>query len=131
MSSNFEELEQQGKLTFWEHIGFQKEQVLSTSVIISLRLRSEHMNSLGIVHGGVLMAMLDNAMGLVIMQDQGHRTVTATMNTHFLSNISNGTIFCKAELLHRTKRTITMKALIYSETGEQLAYATGAYRLLT
>lgn len=130
MSESYEELASKAQATFWGYVGFELEELSESFAIISLKLQSQHLNLLGIVHGGVFMSMLDNAMGLVIMHNPQLRTVTATMNTHFLSNISNGTIYCKAELLHRTKRTITMTASIYNEHDERLAYASGSYRLL-
>lgn len=131
MSNSFEELAEQAQATFWGYVGFELVQLSETSATISLQLQPHHLNLLGIVHGGVFMTMLDNAMGLVIMHDPTLRAVTATMNTYFLTNISKGTIYCKAELLHRTKRTITMTASIYDDSNERLAYASGSYRLLT
>jgi len=131
MSSSFDELARQAQSTFWGYVGFELEKAEQDEVTISLAIEQHHLNLMGIVHGGVFMTMLDNAMGLVLMLDPSVRTVTATMNTHFLSNVATGTIFCKAELLHRTKRTITMTASIYDESGKLLAYASGSYRLLS
>ena len=76
------------------------------------------------------MSILDNAMGLVIMFAEHGNTVTATMNTHFLANVSEGKIICKAELLHCTKRTITLTAKIFDENENMLAWSSGSYRLV-
>lgn len=130
MSDQFEELAEQAKHTFWGYVGFELDELTPTSATVSLQIKPHHQNLLGIVHGGVMMAMLDNTMGLIMLQHRELRMVTATMNTHFLHNISNGRIYCKAELLHRTKRTITMTASIYNEQNDRLAYASGSYRLL-
>jgi len=131
MSRPYEELAKQAQSTFWGYVGFELEEAAQNAVTISLAIQSHHLNMMGIVHGGVFMTMLDNAMGLVLMLEPTVRTVTATMNTHFLSNVATGRIFCKAELLHRTKRTITMTASIVDDSGELLAYASGSYRLLS
>jgi len=131
MSKPYEELAKQAQSTFWGYVGFELEAVEQDAIVVSLAIQPHHLNMMGIVHGGVFMTMLDNAMGLIVMLDPTVRTVTATMNTHFLHNVSSGTIYCKAELLHRTKRTITMTASIYDENDQLLAYASGSYRLLS
>lgn len=125
----YKELQQRAQSTFWGYLGCELVEVKDTYVIISLELAEHHKNMVGIVHGGVMMSMLDNAMGLILLS-KGENTVTATMNTHFLSNIKNGKIYCKAELLHATKRTNTMTATLYDEHNELLAYASGSYRLM-
>lgn len=126
---SFEALKEKAASTFWGYLGCELVEAKETYVIISLELKEHHNNMMGIVHGGVMMSMLDNAMGLILLH-RGINTVTATMNTHFLSNISSGTIYCKAELLHQTKRTNTITASLYDEQSELLAWASGAYRLM-
>ena len=128
--NRYEQLQELAKSTFWGYLGCELVEATEKSVIISLKLADHHKNLLGIVHGGVMMSMLDNAMGLIIMLGTGENTVTATMNTHFLSNVSSGKIYCKAELLHCTKRTNTITASVYDEQDELLAWASGAYRLM-
>jgi len=130
MSDYYEKLAAGAKHTFWGYVGFELEELTPSSATVSLEIKQHHHNLLGIVHGGVLMTMLDNTMGLIMLQHPELRMVTATMNTHFLHNISTGRIYCKAELLHRTQRTITMTASIYNEQNERLAYASGSYRLI-
>lgn len=123
------QLQQKAASTFWGYVGFQLEEANEHHVIVSLDIQDHHKNLIGIVHGGVLMSMLDNTMGLLMLLF-GQNAVTATMNTHFLSNIENGKIFCKAEPLHKTKRTNTVTASIYDEHSQILAWASGAYRLM-
>lgn len=125
----YSQLQQKAASTFWGYVGFQLEEANEKHVIVSLDIQDHHKNLIGIVHGGVLMSMLDNTMGLLMLL-YNQKAVTATMNTHFLSNIENGKIFCKAELLHQTKRTNTTTASIYDEHLQMLAWASGAYRLM-
>lgn len=125
-------LSKRAETTFWGKLGCELLSVTTNSAIISLEAEGEHLNLLGIVHGGVYMSLMDNAMGLVVMSDaQNERVVTATMNTHFLASCNGGKLQCKATLLHRTKRSITLQAEVEDEKGQLLAWSSGLYRIIS
>jgi len=118
--------------TFWGKLGCELISVTTNQAIISLEAVTEHLNLLGIVHGGVYMSLMDNAMGIVVMSDaHNEKVVTATMNTHFLASCNGGKLYCKATLLHRTKRSITLQAEVEDEKGRLLAWSSGLYRIIT
>lgn len=117
--------------TFWGLLGCEVVQADGKKATICLDAGEQHLNLIGIVHGGVLMSLMDNAMGLVVMLAHANeRTVTATMNTHFLSSSKGGLLVCEAETLHRTKRTLTLQGQVKDEDGKLLAWASGAYRIV-
>ncbi|CAM4093271.1 PaaI family thioesterase [Paenibacillus alkaliterrae] len=116
--------------TFWGLLGCEIVQADANKATICLDASGKHLNLLGIVHGGVQMSLLDNAMGLVVMlAAPGEKTVTANMNTQFLASSKGGVLFCEAELVHRTDRTLTLQAKVRDEGGKLLAWGSGAYRL--
>jgi uncharacterized protein (TIGR00369 family) len=55
-------------------------------VLRGLRILPRHLNGLGIVHGGLLAAFLDAAMGGAAWRASGRRCVTLSMNVDFLSH---------------------------------------------
>lgn len=117
--------------TFWGLLGCEVVQADSRKATVCLDIVPAHLNLLGIVHGGVLMSLMDNAMGLVAMlAENGQRAVTASMNTHFLSSTAGGLLLCEAQLMHRTTRTLTLQAEVKDEDGKLLSWSSGAYRLL-
>lgn len=117
--------------TFWGLLGCEVARTESSKAAISLDILPMHLNLLGIVHGGVLMSLMDNAMGLVVMLNTANeRTVTANMNTHFLASGQDGQLLCEAELIHRTARTMTLLSQVKDEEGRLLAWGSGTYRLL-
>ncbi|MDQ0062432.1 PaaI family thioesterase [Paenibacillus harenae] len=117
--------------TFWGLLGCEVVQADGKKATICLDTGEQHLNLIGIVHGGVLMSLMDNAMGLVVMlAHPNERTVTATMNTHFLSSSKGGLLVCEAEMLHRTKRTLTLQGQVKDEEGKLLAWASAAYRIV-
>lgn len=124
-------LAERAQRTFWGLLGCDVVEADGSRATICLDIDSSHLNLLDIVHGGVLMSLMDNAMGLVVMlAETKKRTVTATMNTHFLASCSGGLLQCEAELLHRTGRTLTLSAQVKDENGKLLAWGSGAYRIL-
>lgn len=124
-------LAERAQETFWGLLGCEVVQADARKAIICLDAMKPHLNLLGIVHGGVLMSLIDNAMGLVVMlAASNEKTVTANMTTHFLASSKGGLLLCEAELVHRTERTITLQAVVKDEGGKLLAWGSGAYRLL-
>ena len=117
--------------TFWGLLGCEVVQADGRTATICLDIVPSHLNLLGIVHGGVLMSLMDNAMGLVVMLGEtNEKTVTATMNTHFLASSRGGLLLCEAELLHRTGRTLTLEVRVKDEEGKLLAWGSGSYRVI-
>ncbi|MCW5748301.1 MAG: PaaI family thioesterase [Alphaproteobacteria bacterium] len=55
-------------------------------VLRGLRVLPRHLNALGIVHGGLLTAFLDAAMGAAAWRASGRRCVTLTLSVEFLSH---------------------------------------------
>jgi uncharacterized protein (TIGR00369 family) len=124
-------LAERAEETFWGRLGCKVVEADVAKTTINLTIEPSHLNMLGIVHGGVLMSMMDNAMGLLVMlAESNERTVTANMNTHFLASAKGGTLTCSAEQIHRTGRTITLQATVLDEGGKLLAWGSGAYRML-
>lgn len=124
-------LAERAQATFWGALGCEIVQASASKATICLDASERHMNLLDIVHGGVLMSLLDNAMGLVVMlAAPNERSVTANMNTQFLSSSKGGVLLCEAELVHRTDRTLTLGAQVKDDNGKLLAWGTGAYRII-
>lgn len=53
--------------TFWEYLGCELIAADANEVQIALEAKQEHTNVMGIVHGGVLTSLMDQAMGMVSM----------------------------------------------------------------
>ena len=130
-SEALSKLAEAAKSTFWGHLGCEVVHLDEGKVTISLEAKPHHLNLLKLIHGGVLASLLDNAMGLVALQVcPEEKTVTAYMNIHYLKSSGAGVVTCDAELVHRSKRTLTIQSCIYDDTGELLALGSGSYRLV-
>ncbi|MBD2872412.1 PaaI family thioesterase [Paenibacillus arenilitoris] len=124
-------LAERAQSTFWGLLGCEVVRADAGKATICLDATDRHLNLLGLVHGGVIMSLLDNAMGLVVMlAETGERAVTANLNTQFLTSSRGGSLICEAELVHRTERTLTLQAQVKDDGGKLLAWGSGAYRVL-
>lgn len=124
-------LAERAQATFWGVLGCEVVQANASKATICLDATERHLNLLGIVHGGVLMSLLDNAMGLCVMlAAPEQRTVTANLNTQFLASSKGGVLLCEAVLVHRTARTLTLEAQVKDESGKLLGLGIGAYRII-
>src|ERR1700742_4659062 len=63
-----------------------------TAVIIGLRLATPHTNSRGLIHGGLIAALADNAMGLSCGRQTGWKLsmVTIGLSVDFIGSASIG-----------------------------------------
>src|SRR5471032_2411966 len=63
------------------------------AVIIGLRLAEPHTNSRGLIHGGLIAALADNAMGLscgVKLDGGGSRLITVSLAVDFIGTAKTG-----------------------------------------
>ncbi|QHT59232.1 PaaI family thioesterase [Paenibacillus lycopersici] len=125
-------LEAAARPTFWGFLGCELVAAEEGRAAIALQVRPEHLNLAGIVHGGVLASLLDNAMGLVaILACPGDKTVTSGLNVHYLASSSEGLLTCEAALVFRSRRTLTLEGRITDNKGELLVWGSGTFRRVT
>ena len=117
------------EVTFSKHIGAKVEEVEPGWAVVHIDIEDVHLNGTGTLHGGVYASLMDNAMGLAVLALVGTRTATIEMNTHFLGSVNEGRIFCRSEVVHRTRRTATAESKVYDEEGNLVAMGTAAFRV--
>ncbi|WP_274364154.1 PaaI family thioesterase [Paenibacillus thermotolerans] len=124
-------MEERAKGTFWEHIGFKAEEVTAQRTVITLVADRRHLNPIGLVHGGVLSSMLDNAMGLAVMAARpGEKTVTTNLNVHFVAPLHEGKLTAVAYVQHESRTTLTVQGTVTDERGRLGTIGTGSFRIL-
>ena len=96
-------------------------------------VKREHFNPNGVLHGGVVMALLDTAMGHAVgalVAPEGAFNASAQMNVHFLEPIRAGRITARAEVRKCGKRLAVVEAEATDEHGTVLAVATATHAIL-
>lgn len=117
--------------TFWGYLGCRIEELNDRTVTISLEAESHHLNLIGIVHGGVLSSLLDNAMGLAVLAARPEeKTVTTNLNVNFVAPLHVGKLLVEAQIVHQSCKMITVSGRILGGEGNLGTIGTGTFRVI-
>lgn len=120
--------------TFWEYLGCRFVARTASRIEIALDVQDHHLNLLGILHGGVHAAVLDNAMGLAAMSARpGYKVVTTNLNIHYLAPVGKSPLSVTAEVIHLSRKLITVSGTVRTAGTEHdllLACGTGSFRII-
>ena len=105
---------------FMNYNHIEMERVEPDRAVFRLEIRPESKNVYGMVHGGAIYTLADNATGTAAHSD-GRYYVTQTSALHFLRNQSRGTVRATAWVRHRGKSTVLTAVDITGEDGRLLA----------
>ncbi len=103
--------------------------VLDSAVILGLHVRSAHTNSRGMVHGGLISALADNAMGLSCgrHQPEGTRLVTASLAVDFLGPATIGQWLTVETDFVKPGRTLSFAQCFVKADGKPVARANASF----
>lgn len=101
---------------------------------VEVDLQEHHLNRSGLVHGGVLAALIDAACGYTgvypLVAGQFRRAVTLSMTTSFLGQASMGTIACTAERRGGGKTIFMANGEVKGPDGQLIAMGEAVYRYI-
>jgi uncharacterized protein (TIGR00369 family) len=101
---------------------------------VELVLRPEHMNSLGVVHGGVYMTLLDAAMGHACawcaVPGNVRSALTVTLTTTFLATAKGQRLVGRARVLRVDGRMATLTGEVVDEDGAVCVAGQGSFMYL-
>lgn len=112
------ELNLKNAFASYNHI--ESEIVEPDHAVFKLVIRPESKNPYGVVHGGAIYTMADNATGYAAHSD-GRFYVTQTSSMHFLRNQTHGVVRADAHVRHRGSATCLVDVDILGEDGRLLA----------
>jgi uncharacterized protein (TIGR00369 family) len=102
------------------------------AVIIGLRLAKPHTNSRGLVHGGLITALADNAMGYSCAQamDWQSSLVTISLSVDFVASGQIGQWLAVETEVIRTGSTICFAQSLAKADDVVIARANGTFRVV-
>ena len=119
------------KLPFHDHLGAEIVRRESGEVDIALELAAHHRNRRGVVHGGVLTALLDAALGGAVVASIPKEwwCATTSLSTQFLDGAGTGTILASGRVVRRGGRVAFAAGEVRDDAGRLLAVAHGTWHL--
>ena len=112
--------EREKKNRFMRHNFIEMESVERDRAVFKLTIRPESKNPYGMIHGGAIYTLADNATGTAAHTD-GRYYVTQTSALHFLRNQSEGTVRATATVRHRGRSTVLTAVDITGDDGKLIA----------
>ena len=112
--------------------------ILPDAVQIGVRLREEHCNSRGFVHGGVIAALADNAMGLAYWQvatnAEGNSgslraPVTVSLNVDYAATANVGQWLQIEPRVIKAGRSMGFVDALVTADGTAIARASATFRI--
>ena len=117
--------------TFWGFLGCEFVSMKDHVITIALEAKPHHLNPIGIVHGGVLSTLLDNAMGIVVLTARPEeKSVTTNLNVNFVAPLYEGRLLVTAELVHQSRKMITAQGRVVDQKGNLGTIGTGTFRII-
>jgi uncharacterized protein (TIGR00369 family) len=102
------------------------------AVIMGLRLAKPHTNARGLIHGGLIAALADNAMGYSCAQVTAWRSsfVTISLAVDFTGNATIGQWLAVESEVIRTGGTICFAQCLVKADDTVIARANGTFRVV-
>jgi uncharacterized protein (TIGR00369 family) len=102
------------------------------AVIIGLRLAKAHTNARGLVHGGLIAALADNAMGYSCAQATGWTTsyVTVTLSVDYISSAKIGQWLAVECAVIKTGSTLCFAQSLIKADDAVIARANATFRVV-
>jgi len=102
------------------------------AVVIGLRLATPHTNSRGLIHGGLIAALADNAMGLScgVRLEGGPRLVTVSLAVDFVGTAAIGEWLAVESEVIKTGGTLCFAQCRVTADDAVIARANGTFRVV-
>lgn len=115
----------------WEPIYAKK---IDDTIVIGLRLATPHTNSRGMVHGGLISTLADNAMGsscgIRLKEETGNRLVTISLNVDFLASAGVGEWLEVTTNFVKLGGSVCFAQCIVTADGEPCARANATFKIV-
>ncbi len=107
-------------------LGWQALEIRPGHVRVRYEAREAFYNPQGVIQGGFLAAMLDDAMGPAgfTLLEEGAFAPTLEMNVSFVRPARAGPLIADGNVVHQSRRFIHVEGLLKTEDGQLIATAT-------
>ncbi len=117
--------------TYLEFLGFRLTAWKDGFTRLEMPVRSDHRNTVGYLHGGVISSLLDIAGAVCGSYGITNETVSVTvnLNTQFMAPHQGSLVTAEAELIRVTNSMFFAQSKLFDQDNSRLcAMATGTYK---
>ena len=114
-------------IPFAEHCAVEPIEDAEGRTRLRVRVRPEHTNNLGIVHGGLLCTLLDIAMGTAARRSLGHPVMTLDLQASFIAP-GRDVLIGEGRVVRAGRSIVFCEAQVLTEAGELVAKASGLFK---
>jgi uncharacterized protein (TIGR00369 family) len=113
-------------------LGMSLRSVEQGEAVIEYEAAERHANAMGTLHGGVLCAMADTAMGVAFYTalEEGESLTTLELKINYLKPVWKGKLTAAARVVKRGKTVGLMECDILDEEGQLVARASSTFMAL-
>jgi len=116
----------------FQYLGIIVDHISSEKTIMRLPVKHEFNQDAGVVAGGILATIADEAMAHVVLANLSENQSTATieMNIRYLRSIKEGEIRAEGWIIKKGRRIITVAAEVRDEKNFLLAHAGASFIII-
>ncbi|MBB6414323.1 PaaI family thioesterase [Mesorhizobium sangaii] len=109
---------------FQKTLGIQLDEVSPECITAHIDIENRHINSVGAVHGGILMSLADSLGAMGALQNLGptQRTATLESKTNFVRPCAGARVTAECRPLHLGRQTSVWQTVLRDEDGKICAY---------
>jgi len=110
-------------------LGVEILEISPEQAVLHLPFRPEFVQGAGVVAGGVLAALADEAMAHVVLANlpPGRQTATIEMSVRYFRPVLRSALTAKARLVNAGRRILSVEALLFDDRQRQVAKAGGSF----
>jgi uncharacterized protein (TIGR00369 family) len=118
-----------GTVPFAKLIGLELDDIGSGTATLSLKVRKELTQNVGIVHGGAVASLVDTATAFAILSllAPRERVTTVDLTISYLRPVSRGRLRAKAKVIRAGRRLFVVSAEVFDEDGNLATTALSTY----
>jgi acyl-CoA thioesterase len=108
---------------FYRHLGMEVIEADEGRARLRLPVKDELKNLYGILHGGVIAALLDSSCSIAVgtLLEEDEAAVTLDQRINYISNVKEGVLYGEGRALHKGRFTGVGQAEVRDEEGNLVA----------
>lgn len=116
------------EIPFVDHCAIEEVGLVDGRTRLRMQVGPQHINNIGIVHGGALCTLLDVAMGTAGRTHAGKPVMTLDMQVSFLAPGRGGSLVAEGRVIRGGRSILFCEAEIRDEVGELVAKSSGVFK---